>query len=117
VYCGEILVRIVACEAELRHRTSELEGLGTPVWIMAGRATVGGGRVGALSFHQRFHVPVAREAQIRLRRAEQGLLGRHVRLMTLDAAPALDRSVHRALAELSLEVGVTGKAQLGSFDG
>jgi hypothetical protein len=59
---------------------------------------------------------VAGEAQLGPGLAEQGFLGRHMRLMTLDTAPVPDRSMHRALAELCLEVGVAGKTQPGSLD-
>ncbi len=45
VIIDQILVRIVTHEAELRHQCSELERNITPVGIVAGRATVGGGRV------------------------------------------------------------------------
>ena len=51
VHIDQILIGIVAHEAQLGHRCSELECLGTPVGIVACRAILGGGRMGPSSLH------------------------------------------------------------------
>lgn len=57
--CDEIRVRIVAHETKPRHRRGQLEGLGTPVRIMAGRATLGSSLMGPVSLHAFLHITVA----------------------------------------------------------
>jgi len=85
--------------------------------IVAGRAALGGGLVGTVSFDQSLDVTMARKAQLGFGSTEQIFLGRQVWLMALDAAPVLDRSVHRATADIVFEIGMARKAQLGSLDG
>jgi hypothetical protein len=116
VLCGEILVRIVAHQTKVRHRSGELEGLFAAVGVVAGRAILGGSSMGAVPFDQRLDVTVTCETQFGTSRPEQVFLGRHVRLMTLDTAPVPHRSVHRALAKFCFQVGVAGKTEPGALD-
>jgi len=116
VKCSEIVIRIVAHEAEPRHRTGKLKGLIAAVGIVTGCTLLLSGSMGAISLHQRLHGTVTVEAQFGPRRPEERLLRGHMRLMTLDTAPVPDRSVNRPLVELLFEVGVTGKTEPVALD-
>jgi len=85
--------------------------------IVAGRAALGGGLVGTVSFDQCLHVTMAGKAQLGFGSAEQIFLGRQVWLMALDAAPVFDRSVNRAKADILFEIGMARKTQLCPLDG